>query len=490
MYKSGAQPIRTFLASIFCTHKTPPLSVKTKKIEERFYTKEDALEFCHQKINYYKSLVETTGKNLTELFDSPEGRKDQDKIKKLKQKYTIAEKHLKKWQSKTHHLRSKQYLKKPYQYNKMDELLGVAYLHRQGHFGKGIKVGLMEGSEISPTRSGHSYLKSALANSFKVPTSDHAQHTIGIIVAPAKTTHERLGVAPLSSLRFEEIPEDYIIQYQVDGKDYFFNPKLCQHVEPEFSFIEGLPSIRAYKPIENDPIDLWESKRTAIAAFYPDESDERVKSAIENYITEGIEIINVSSMLCYGPKSLQALKIFAANGGVIVKAAGNSGHKLQSQLAAYELSKQNQHFASFQFQACGDVGLLKMIKENPILRQSILFVGNLQNELELASNSCGAGEFQDRYLCAWGTNILSTMGMGSDYGLEKKSGTSMAAPMVAGVLAVLKEAFPKATARQLANILLETATPIGDSDNFGKGRLNAEAAFERAKELFGQPSKA
>ena len=492
---SMSAPVKKLLENIFSEKTNPPLLSKTKKLEERFYSKQDALEFCQQKIEFYTAHSQECRSSLLSLYASPEENKDQDALKKLGEKVVFAQNQLKKWISKKSHLRSKQYLKKPYHYSKMDEALGITYIHHQGCFGRGVRVAVMESSTISPTRSGHAFLAKALAKSSEIPTLEHTQHVIGTIAAPAKTVHERLGIAPLASISFVNNPADCIRHYQVNGKDYFFDECQCQHVEPEFDTIEGLRVLKKYTPIQVDPHESFlNPDQIAVTSYYPPENDKKLKREIEKLMKDGIEIISVSQHLSYGPKFLEALRKFAENGGVIVRAAGNSGHKLCYQMPEpiVKMKGKSEAFDGQGDQACADLGFLRMVKDDPLLFKSTIFVGNMQDESTLYHESCQAGEFADRYIGAWGTDILSTVqGPNIDYGLLKEgfSGTSMAAPMVAGVLAVLKGAWPQVKARELATILLETATPIGDRETFGMGRLNAEAAFEMAKKLYGPPKK-
>ncbi|MGV7030991.1 S8 family serine peptidase [Methylobacterium symbioticum] len=109
------------------------------------------------------------------------------------------------------------------------------------------------------------------------------------------------------------------------------------------------------------------------------------------------------------------------------------------------------------------------------------------NAMAPFSNLCGV-------TAAWciaapGFQIYSTLRMGTsgnpadpDYGLM--SGTSMAAPHVAGAAAVLRQAFPFLTAPQIAQTLLTTATHLGDgpvgvpNDTFGWGLLNLGKAID------------
>lgn len=70
----------------------------------------------------------------------------------------------------------------------------------------------------------------------------------------------------------------------------------------------------------------------------------------------------------------------------------------------------------------------------------------------------GASEYT---LLAPGVNIYSTLSAGT-YGLD--SGTSMAAPYVSGVAALVQEAFPYMGGKQMADVLLSTASPLGLDD--------------------------
>ncbi|GEL76999.1 S8 family serine peptidase [Tenuibacillus multivorans] len=80
-------------------------------------------------------------------------------------------------------------------------------------------------------------------------------------------------------------------------------------------------------------------------------------------------------------------------------------------------------------------------------------------------------------LTAPGVNIRSTL---PDGGYEDMSGTSMAAPHIAGALALLRQANANVTVDEMEQILIETATPLTDQDfpespnhGYGYGLLNA-----------------
>ena len=82
---------------------------------------------------------------------------------------------------------------------------------------------------------------------------------------------------------------------------------------------------------------------------------------------------------------------------------------------------------------------------------------------------------------------------GRTYHFAKLSGTSMSAPMVAGVAALILDANPYLSARQVKEIIMETARqdnitgviPSGGSAKWGAGRVNAYAAVKLALQTIG-----
>ncbi|MCD6419001.1 S8 family serine peptidase [bacterium] len=85
-------------------------------------------------------------------------------------------------------------------------------------------------------------------------------------------------------------------------------------------------------------------------------------------------------------------------------------------------------------------------------------------------------------ICAPGVGIKSTYGS-SDYNYTIKSGTSMAAPHIAGALAVLISKNPAMTPRTLDSLIQNTALPLGPAGKdslYGSGRIRLDEAVSSA----------
>jgi len=76
-----------------------------------------------------------------------------------------------------------------------------------------------------------------------------------------------------------------------------------------------------------------------------------------------------------------------------------------------------------------------------------------------------------------GVNVRSSNGIS---GYQNSSGTSMAAPHVAGAIVLLKEAFPELTGEAIKLALYQTASdlgPVGEDNTYGMGIINVLDAF-------------
>lgn len=108
----------------------------------------------------------------------------------------------------------------------------------------------------------------------------------------------------------------------------------------------------------------------------------------------------------------------------------------------------------------------------------IIVVGAVGTDNQILSFSNRAGDAMNFYLVAPGQSISSAW---NDGGTHTMSGTSMATPFVSGAAALLSSAWPHLASSQVADILLRTATDLGDPGVdaiYGRGLLNVERALE------------
>ena len=195
----------------------------------------------------------------------------------------------------------------------------------------------------------------------------------------------------------------------------------------------------------------WGSKIFVVRVFDSNNQGTGIRTA--NGITEaansGARIINISG----GGASEKAAKCKAVSyaiskGAMVVASAGNNGNSTKSYPAA-----------------CAGA----------------IAVGSTTNSDSRASYS-NFGSWVD--LAAPGTNVLSTVPVGGSCkfcnttGYRKLSGTSMAAPMVAGAAAVVLSREPKLTNAEVETRLKRTAFKLPASLKLGAGRIDLfEAVF-------------
>lgn len=108
----------------------------------------------------------------------------------------------------------------------------------------------------------------------------------------------------------------------------------------------------------------------------------------------------------------------------------------------------------------------------------VIAVGAVDANNVIASFSNRAGDTANWFLVAPGTSVLSSYKGG---GYVYMSGTSMAAPVVAGAAALLEGAWPQLKAGEVATILFQTATDLGApgvDTVYGRGLLNVDRAMQ------------
>ncbi|GAA3945792.1 S8 family peptidase [Hymenobacter algoricola] len=167
-----------------------------------------------------------------------------------------------------------------------------------------------------------------------------------------------------------------------------------------------------------------------------DEHDKDVANAIRYAVDNGASIINMSFGKYYSPQRAAvdaAIRYAETKGVLLIHAAGNESKNIDA-ITHYPAPVPLTGAAYSNFITIGASGST--------------------NDAQLTANFSNFGKRVDVF--APGVGIYSTM-PGSKYGNE--SGTSMAAPTVAGMAAVLKSYFPQLTATDLKRIIRQSATP-------------------------------
>jgi subtilisin family serine protease len=189
-------------------------------------------------------------------------------------------------------------------------------------------------------------------------------------------------------------------------------------------------------------------------------ADSTIARAIDYASSNGAKVINLSiggEGVSQGV--LNAVSAAANRGLIIVVAAGNEG------LA------QPESFAAGVDQAGGG---------------AVIVVGSVDADGSMSSFSNKAGPQNQHYMTALGSRICCTYRDGQLYvdagGYSYLlSGTSFSAPQVSGAAALLAQAFPNLTGRQIADILLRSAFDVGApgvDTVFGHGILDINRAFQ------------
>lgn len=193
-----------------------------------------------------------------------------------------------------------------------------------------------------------------------------------------------------------------------------------------------------------------------------------VANGIRKAADAGASIINLS--LTYGntPDLVSAVNYAAAKGAFIVWAGGNENRAL--------LNGQ------------GTSGLTAAAIQRLVLVGSV----NNANGKSSFSNTAGNGSLRDtggkttsyasRWIMATGEGILAPYATAGSNAWNSWSGTSMAAPLVSGSMALLQTAWPILQTRgTTANLLLSTAKDLGSAGTdttFGTGLVNLATAFQ------------
>ncbi|MET4106776.1 S8 family peptidase [Hymenobacter sp. UYP22] len=169
-----------------------------------------------------------------------------------------------------------------------------------------------------------------------------------------------------------------------------------------------------------------------------DERDKDVANAIRYAVDNGAQIINMSFGKYYSPQRPaveEAIRYADTKGVLLIHSAGNENNNLDN----------TTQYPSPNF-----------LNGQRIPNMITVGASSRLNDESLAADFSNYGKTQVDVF-APGNQIYSTL-PGSKYG--NLSGTSMAAPVVAGIAATLKSYFPQLTAAQLKRIILASAQPV------------------------------
>ncbi len=187
-----------------------------------------------------------------------------------------------------------------------------------------------------------------------------------------------------------------------------------------------------------------------------DERDKDVANAIRYAVDNGAHIINMSFGKGYSPEEIEvekAIKYAAKNNVLLVHAAGNAGQN----------NDENDNFPNAIFNH--KRGLFGKKKANNWIEVGAL---NWRGGEDMVASFSNYGQ-ENVDVFAPGQEIYSTA---PDGAYKEASGTSMAAPVVSGVAAVLKSYFPDLKAKDLKEILMQSARPYnGNVKKPGSGEL-------------------
>jgi hypothetical protein len=182
----------------------------------------------------------------------------------------------------------------------------------------------------------------------------------------------------------------------------------------------------------------------------------------------------------------------ASDNNVVVFAAGNNGmNSVNGQVKAYK-SSDDSYLTSYGAQvvvdALSDVSYVNRSTQEAqygvnasAVAENWLNVVSVDSDNVISSFSNACGNTKAYCIAAPGSSIYSTVPTAlNSSGYDTYNGTSMAAPHVSGAIAVMKEKWPNLTGAQIVDLIIGSATDLGDSgvdEVYGVGLLNMAGAM-------------
>ncbi|MET4082596.1 subtilisin family serine protease [Pedobacter sp. UYP30] len=186
-----------------------------------------------------------------------------------------------------------------------------------------------------------------------------------------------------------------------------------------------------------------------------DERDKDVANGIYYAVNNGAKVINMSygKGYSYDKEAVDAAMNYAAKKDVlIVQAAGNDNEDIDIE----------NNFPNH-----------KGLDQKTIDSWITVGASGPTNDSTLKASFSNFGKTQVDVF-APGVDILSTVA-GNDY--KKESGTSMASPVVAGLAALIREYYPKLSAKQVKEIIVKSVVKVDHNVSYMKGTESVSVPF-------------
>lgn len=189
--------------------------------------------------------------------------------------------------------------------------------------------------------------------------------------------------------------------------------------------------------------------------------DASLARGIDAAVAAGARVINMSlgSQSAFGSNVLAAIGRATAAGIVVVMAAGNQNDKNPALAVNPDASAQVANNAA-------------------IARGLVVVAGSVDAGDRIADSSNRAGNTAAYYLTAVGDRVTAP---GRNGEVFVWSGTSFAAPQISAAVALLAQAFPNLTGKQIVDLLYTTARDAGAAgidSIYGQGVLDLTRAFQ------------
>ncbi|NKI73160.1 autotransporter domain-containing protein [Dickeya sp. CFBP 2040] len=172
------------------------------------------------------------------------------------------------------------------------------------------------------------------------------------------------------------------------------------------------------------------------------------------------------------PAYVSAANVLASQGQLMVMSAGNEGHLTPTLFSALPTVLDNNHLQD----NIANTWINVMAFDPSQPTSSAAFIATFSNLAQGAT---------DYSLLAPGVNIITPSTNNTYF---RVSGTSFASPYVAGVGALVSQAFPYMSGKQIADVLLSTATPL-TGNNLPKAVVLANEQYDENQSLTGTAVK-